>query len=117
MARYKRVAPPEYETRTVPMPEQPIVADPMPAEFSEPVEVDTSDFIAAADVGPLVPTHWPYGCLLNVRNTGADYVVTILGEEYDPRHPERAIRFSHQGRLQDFVSRWYARQHHDPRAW
>lgn len=68
--------------------------------------------------GPLqVPEHWSPGALLNVRNAGADYIVTLYPEEYDPVHPERAMRFPNPARCQDFVSKWYARQSHDPRAW
>lgn len=62
------------------------------------------------------PTDWHPGMLLNVRNTGADYTITLFPEEYDPRHPERALRFTNPGEAQDFVSRWYSRQSHDPRA-
>ena len=65
---------------------------------------------------PAPPADWSRGALLNVRVAGADYVVTLYPEEFDPRHPERALRFGNPALCQDFVSRWYARQHHDPRA-
>ena len=65
----------------------------------------------------IIPAFWVKGQLLNVRNNGAEYVVTLLGEEFDPRHPERALRFPNSARCQDFVSHWYAREHSDPRAW
>ncbi len=58
---------------------------------------------------------WCKGQLLNVRNAGSHYNVTLLGEEYDPRHPERAIQFTNPADCQNFVSRWYAREA-DPRA-
>lgn len=66
--------------------------------------------------GPQIPNHWQKGQLLNVRNTGVDYVLTILGEEFDHRHPERALRFSNSSTCNDFLGHWYSRQSHDPRA-
>ena len=120
MARYKRVAPPAYAAETVNIEDCPIpgpVAE-MPSELDAPIELDAADLIASAEPeAPLVPAHWPLGAVLNVRNTGADYTVTLFPEEYDPRHPERAIKFPNPARCQDFVSRWYSKQHHDPRAW
>ena len=58
---------------------------------------------------------WQKGQLLNVRNAGSHYNVTLLGEEYDPRHPERCLQFANPADCQNFVSRWYAREP-DPRA-
>lgn len=52
---------------------------------------------------------WIKGQLLNVRNVGSHYNVTLLGEEYDPRHPERCLQFTNSGECQNFVSEWYAR--------
>lgn len=63
-----------------------------------------------------VPADWRPGMLLNVRNTGADYTITLWPEEADPRKPERALHFTNLGECQNFVSTWYARQSHDPRA-
>ncbi len=63
-----------------------------------------------------IPAHWQHGQLLDVRNTGADYLITAIGEEYDPRKPERSLRFSNPALCQEFVSKWYAREHFDPRA-
>lgn len=63
------------------------------------------------------PEHWSQGALLNVRNTGADYCVTLFPEEYDRQHPERALRFTNTAECQSFVSRWYSRQSADPRAY
>lgn len=51
---------------------------------------------------------WVKGQLLNVRNAGAHYNVTLLGEEYDTRHLERCIQFTNLNDCQTFVSRWYA---------
>lgn len=51
---------------------------------------------------------WQKGQLLNVRNAGSHYNVTLLGEEYDPQHPERCLQFTQPNDAQDFVSRWYA---------
>jgi hypothetical protein len=64
-----------------------------------------------------IPADWQLGALLNVRNGGEHYVVTLYPEEFDPRHPERAIRFGNPATCQEFVSKWYARQHFDPRAY
>jgi hypothetical protein len=69
------------------------------------------------DYEPLdIPKDWNLGALLNVRNTGEDYTVTLYPEEYDWRRPERALRFPNSARCQDFISQWYARTWHDPRA-
>lgn len=57
-----------------------------------------------------VPADWVKGQLLNVRCTGGDYRVTLLGEEYDDRHPERCLLFTNSFECQQFVSRWYARE-------
>jgi hypothetical protein len=62
------------------------------------------------------PDFWSKGALLNVRNAGTHYNVTLYPEEYDPRHPERALQFTNTALCQDFVSHWYAREHFDPRA-
>ena len=65
-----------------------------------------------------VPPSWTKGQLLNVRNRG-EYVVTLLGEEDEPPlrpAPSGALRFTNSALCQDFISRWYARESHDPRA-
>lgn len=51
---------------------------------------------------------WSKGQLLNVRNAGEHYNVTLLGEEYDPRAPERCLQFTNSAECQNFVSCWYA---------
>lgn len=51
---------------------------------------------------------WVKGQLLNVRNAGSHYNVTLQGEEYDPTNPHRCVRFVNISDVQDFVSRWYA---------
>lgn len=70
----------------------------------------------AAEVDQPIPAHWGYGALLNVRNAGPEYIITLWPEEFNPEAPERAMRFTNPARCQDFVSKWYARQHHDPLA-
>lgn len=59
---------------------------------------------------PLPPEGWCKGQLLNVRNAGSHYNVTLEGEEYNPRAPERCLQFTNIGECQNFVSRWYARE-------
>jgi hypothetical protein len=66
--------------------------------------------------GEKYPSDWVKGMLLNVRNYGDAYVVTLHGEEYSIDRPERALRFTNPALCQDFVSNWYAREHCDPRA-
>lgn len=62
------------------------------------------------------PADWTKGALLNVRNHGEHYIITLYPEEYSRDREERCIKFTNVGRCQDFVSDWYARQSHDPRA-
>ena len=92
-------APAEAPKRAAPPP-----AEPAPAPETPP------DLIAIA------PHDWVKGQLLNVRHAGAGYRVTLLGEEYDPRAPERCLEFSNGFEAQKFVSQWYARENSDPRA-
>ncbi|WP_244191308.1 hypothetical protein [Ralstonia insidiosa] len=68
------------------------------------------------EVPQLVPADWRKGALLNVRNYGDRYVITLWPEEYSQEKPERAIEFTNLGECQNFVSDWYARHSHDPRA-
>ena len=63
-----------------------------------------------------VPSDWQHGAMLNVRNAGHEYRVTLFPDEDDYRHPERTLRFQNSALCQEFVSRWYAREHHDGRA-
>lgn len=99
MPRFKRVASTDY-----------------PAE-SEAEHFEAAQWDALEAPRPNAPpAHWGRGALLNVRNTGSDYLVTLYPEEYDAKHPERAMRFAHSGLLQDFVSKWYMRENRDPRA-
>jgi hypothetical protein len=51
---------------------------------------------------------WQKGQLLNVRNAGSHYNVTLVGEEYDPQHPERCLQFTQPNDCQAFVSAWYS---------
>ena len=62
------------------------------------------------------PEDWTKGALLNVRNAGECYNVTLYPEESDPRHPERTLKFTNPAKCQDFVSKWYARESHNPLA-
>jgi hypothetical protein len=64
-----------------------------------------------------LPSGWSKGALLNVRNTGAEYRITLYPEEFDPMNPERCLRFTNPAQCQDFISNWYSRQSNDPRAW
>jgi len=83
--------------------------------LSEPViEVEEIEMIERAPNEP--PADWRKGALLNVRNYGDAYVVTLYPEESHRDHPERELRFTNPGECQDFVSRWYQREHSDPRA-
>lgn len=51
---------------------------------------------------------WSKGQLLNVRNAGSHYNVTLLGEEYDPQSPDRCLQFTNINDTQTFVSAWYS---------
>ena len=62
------------------------------------------------------PSHWNKGALLNVRNYGSEYILTLFPEEYDDRYPERSLSFTNPGECQDFVSKWYQPESADPRA-
>lgn len=64
---------------------------------------------------PIPPADWQKGEFLNVRNAGDFYNVTKLGEEYDPRQPERGLQFTNVGDCQNFVSRWYSTEYTGPR--
>ncbi|KWA12658.1 hypothetical protein WL26_14735 [Burkholderia cepacia] len=82
-----------------------------------PIQVDVSGDPAEPpekDIEP--PADWRKGALLNVRNRGDAYVITLYPEEFDEEHPERALRFTNLGLCQGFVSRWYSRESLDPRA-
>lgn len=82
---------------------------------ANPVSMPADDAIVEPEPDP-VPPDWQLGALLNVRNGGDAYIVTLFPEEYDHRHPERALRFQNSARCQDFISAWYARVWRDPRA-
>lgn len=77
-----------------------------------------SDGTQASEIRPEfeIPPHWSKGALLNVRNRGDCYVATLYPEEFDSRHPERAMMFPNTWTCQDFVSKWYSRETADPRA-
>lgn len=65
---------------------------------------------------PQYPCDWRKGALLNVRNYGERYIITLYPEEYDPQRPDRSISYTNVGECQQFISDWYARESHDPRA-
>ena len=90
-----------------------------PIEVHPPIEIVPMVVVLEEPAEPAldIPSHWQHGALLNVRNGGEYYIVTLYPEEYDHRSPERALMFTNVGRCQDFVSKWYARQNHDPRAY
>lgn len=62
------------------------------------------------------PADWRKGALLNVRNHGEHYIITLWPEEYRPDQEERCVKFTNLGECQGFVSHWYARETADPRA-
>ncbi len=62
------------------------------------------------------PSEWIKGQLLNNRKNGDGYIVTLLGEEFDRDHPERALIFGNSYDCQEFISWWYQKENHDPRA-
>lgn len=91
------------------------VSDVVPTPVRHAVEVLLDDLLVEPDA-PAPPPDWILGSLLNVRCTGPDYAVTLFPEEYDPRKPERTLRFTNSALCQGFVSAWYSRTYHDPRA-
>jgi hypothetical protein len=108
-----------------PAPEQIVPAEllddsiPRLAALSSDKLMNASDGTQAEEIRPFIPQSWTKGQLLNVRNRGEFYVVTLLGEEDDPPlkpAPNGALRFTNTALCQDFISKWYATEHHDPRA-
>ena len=87
-----------------------------PAPTAQPEMENSSNVHVGGTDAPTIPADWHPGMLLNVRNSGDALTITLYPEEFDYRKPERALRFTNFGEGQDFISRWYARQHHDPRA-
>jgi hypothetical protein len=78
------------------------------------VDGDAAELVMPTPDAP--PPDWRKGALLNVRNYGAEYIVTLYPEEHDPRSPERGLHFTNLGECQAFVSAWYARESHNPLA-
>jgi hypothetical protein len=99
----------------------PIPAAPAPEPVLREVSLPTREDFAESTAELLqsvAPPSWTKGQLLNVRNRG-EYVVTLLGEEDEPPlrpAPSGALRFTNSALCQAFVSAWYARESHDPRA-
>jgi len=87
-----------------------------PAPVTSPAMLPEPEPEIIAPEAPEYPSDWHPGMLLNVRNTGPDYTITLWPEEADPRKPERALHFTNPGEAQNWISRWYSRQSHDPRA-
>jgi len=83
---------------------------------SASIEVPVMPDPPSAEDAVHVPPFWTKGQLLNVRNADEYYAVTLYPEEADPRHPERELRFTNTALSQNFVSAWYSRENHDPRA-
>ena len=80
--------------------------------------VDLSDWMAPdvpREAAGIPPEDWVLGQLLDVRQMDGGYVVTLLGEPYDQRKPERALTFPNSAACQNFVSSWYAKTY-DPKA-
>lgn len=93
------------------------------AQFIAPLEkesvetvVESIEECSTPPSGEKYPSDWRKGMLLNVRNYGDAYRITLHGEEYSPDREERALTFTNPAECQDFVSRWYSNEHHDPRA-
>lgn len=92
---------------------------PAPSDAIEAVQQVTAQHFGLQELEhepSLHPSSWRKGALLNVRNYGAEYIITLHPEEYDPEYPERSMRFTNLGECQNFVSNWYAREAYDPRA-
>lgn len=88
-----------------------------PRKYPQPLAELAVELSADAVPGlPEAPIGWQRGALLNVRNYGAEYIITLWPEEFIEERPERAVRITNPGICQDFVSKWYARESHDPRA-
>jgi hypothetical protein len=88
----------------------------IPLSTHEAVEIAED---AGFEIEVRAPASWTKGQLLNVRNRGEFYVITLLGEEDEPPlkpAPNGALRFMNTALCQDFISTWYSRESHDPRA-
>lgn len=81
--------------------------------FGEP---STETFNHHEPAEPELPRGWAKGAHLNVRNVGHEYRITLFPEEFDPAQPERCLRFTSPVDCQNWISRWYMRESHDPRA-
>jgi hypothetical protein len=113
MSRRSRSRPIRAEVRALFEPQPSKAPEPAVAQYKlESIE----DIELFTPLSSPVPHDWVKGQLLNVRHGGQGYRVTVLGEEFDPRYPERCLEFSSSFDCQQFVSSWYSRQSHDPRA-
>jgi hypothetical protein len=94
----------------------PKIHPPISAPIQAPIIDTQAETIESQPEQLPIPPDWHKGQLLNVRHAGPGYRITILGEEYDPRYPERCLEFTSGFDCQQFVSDWYNSQSHDPRA-
>lgn len=72
----------------------------------EQVKCEPAAEIEQVEARCVYPAHWVPGQLLNVRNYGGDYVVTLMGEEIGD---DNTMKFNNTFDCQEFVSKWYAR--------
>ena len=82
-----------------------------PARYLDGFTLPTPEAPTKSDQTPMERAQaagWIKGQLLNVRNAGTHYNVTLEGEEYDSRYPERCLQFQNSAECQNFVSEWYA---------
>lgn len=90
------------------------VEAPTPSAARNSSSASSEDGVSTATAEPAepftYPQDWRRGQLLNVRNAGSHYNVTLLGEEFDTRYPDRCVQFPSGWECQDFVSWWYASQ-------
>lgn len=94
-----------------------VSAEASPEREQEAIEAaELAEYVEVPREPNQPPADWTKGQLLNVRNHGDAYIITRYPDEYDREHPERSMRFTNLGECQNFVSDWYARQSHDPRA-
>lgn len=87
-----------------------------PKAGEDPVAHYSREILGEETQAPELPRGWAKGAHLNVRNVGHEYRITLFPEEFDSAQPERCLRFTNPVNCQNFVSAWYSRESHDPRA-
>ena len=75
---------------------------PLPIPAPAPISESTHETVEPTLDTPDVPADWHPGMLLNVRNVGDSYNVTLWPEEFDTRHPGRCLRFTNTAEAQNF---------------